>query len=58
MYTQLYESCIYDACKVKDDREMTMCASAENLVKECGDNYDTVYTEWRTEEMCGIYHFE
>lgn len=47
-----YATCIFDECKVTDNRELVMCAIAENIVKECQDNYDTVISDWRTQEMC------
>ncbi|XP_052093084.1 uncharacterized protein LOC127729350 isoform X2 [Mytilus californianus] len=47
-----YSTCIFDECKVTENREIVMCAIAENIVKECQDNYDTIISDWRTEEMC------
>ena len=55
MYENMLESCLYDACKVKDDKGAMICKAAENLVKECSENYDTEFIDWRTDEMCSKY---
>jgi hypothetical protein len=41
MYENMFESCLFDACKVKDDKGVMICKAAENLVKECSENYAT-----------------
>ena len=52
MYENMFESCLFDACKVKDDKGVMICKAAENLVKECSENYATEFVDWRTDEMC------
>ena len=55
MYENMFESCLFDTCKVKDNKGAMICKAAENLVKECSENYATEFVDWRTDEMCSKY---